>query len=435
MFMGFQSTPDSMLTNREYITSVNGLDKSLMGMESRGGGGGGGGGLTQQQKDYQKNKWQFDFQQMSDAWDYKDDSRIVAMKNEELTRNHKNAVETRKWVNEEKMRIFDFNQKVEAYNASVKAFEAQLDYNALAAQITANDNTRKYNERLTDIGFKNEERIMNLGFKKRDLTNKFGSAKAGLTQKAQGALLEGMQKQGQVLAAGQTGRSARKNLQAVLAQQGAAQGYLVDQLLREETGYDFALEQNEATSSFSERQLQESMKSARGQWEADKQQIALQKYSADMQAENNVMGKPVEQPQLEPPLDIPSPNYGVMPKKVTKEQWDKLKPPEDVKSGGGGGGGIMGAIGMGLQVASIFAGGSDDRFKYNLNRVGTSPSGIPKYTFKYRLDGPHGPTWTGTSAQDLLAMGRGDAVFQKEKDGFYYVDYSKLDVDMEIVTT
>jgi hypothetical protein len=41
----------------------------------------------------------------------------------------------------------------------------------------------------------------------------------------------------------------------------------------------------------------------------------------------------------------------------------------------------------------------------------------------------------GTSAQDLLAMGHKDAVGQTEKDGFYYVDYSKLDVTMEVVTT
>lgn len=108
------------------------------------------------------------------------------------------------------MRIFDYNNQVEAFNASVGAYEEQLDYNALAAELAANDNTRKYNERLTEIGFKNEDRMMNLGFNRRDLTQKIGGQRAALAQKAQGALLEGMQKQGQVLATGQTGRSARK---------------------------------------------------------------------------------------------------------------------------------------------------------------------------------------------------------------------------------
>ena len=51
------------------------------------------------------------------------------------------------------------------------------------------------------------------------------------------------------------------------------------------------------------------------------------------------------------------------------------------------------------------------------------------------MDGKHGPTYIGTSAQDLIAMGREDAVGQTEKGGFYGVDYSKLDVDMEAVST
>ena len=90
-------------------------------------------------------------------------------------------------------------------------------------------------------------------------------------------------------------------------------------------------------------------------------------------------------------------------------------------------------MGTVASVAALFP--SDDRLKYDITRVGTSPSGIPKYTFRYRLDGEHGPKYMGTSAQDLLAMGRNDAVGQTEKDGFYKVDYSKLDVTMEVVTT
>ena len=92
---------------------------------------------------------------------------------------------------------------------------------------------------------------------------------------------------------------------------------------------------------------------------------------------------------------------------------------------------IAGVAGAVASVASLF---SDDRLKYNITRVGTSKEGIPKYTFKYRFEGKHGPTYIGTSAQDLIAMGREDAVGTTEKDGFYYVDYSKLDVEFEKLT-
>ena len=70
-----------------------------------------------------------------------------------------------------------------------------------------------------------------------------------------------------------------------------------------------------------------------------------------------------------------------------------------------------------------------------MNRVGTSNKGIPIYTFKYRHEGKHGPEYIGTSAQDLIQMGRSDAVGRLEKEGFYYVDYSKLDLQFAKVPT
>ena len=72
--------------------------------------------------------------------------------------------------------------------------------------------------------------------------------------------------------------------------------------------------------------------------------------------------------------------------------------------------------------------------KYDINRVGTSKKGIPIYTFRYRHEGKHGPKYKGTSAQDLLNTKFEDAVVQTEKNGFLYVDYSKVDVEFEKVT-
>ena len=91
-------------------------------------GGGGGGGLTQEQKDAQENRWQFDWQQLSNRVNYQHDSYWDSVNNAEKIRDHKNAVATREWVDKEKMRIFDFNNQVAAYNASVDAYHDQLDY-------------------------------------------------------------------------------------------------------------------------------------------------------------------------------------------------------------------------------------------------------------------------------------------------------------------
>ena len=86
--------------------------------------------------------------------------------------------------------------------------------------------------------------------------------------------------------------------------------------------------------------------------------------------------------------------------------------------GGGGAGAAIGGLGALLK--------SDIRLKENINRTGTSKSGIPIYTFNYKGDSK---TWSGTMAQDLLRLGREDAVKVMD-NGYYGVRYDMIDVDM-----
>lgn len=82
---------------------------------------------------------------------------------------------------------------------------------------------------------------------------------------------------------------------------------------------------------------------------------------------------------------------------------------------------------------------SDLNLKENIQLVGTSPSGINVYTFQYRAgieklnkNLSSGAIYSGVMAQELedkfpeaIIMG---------KDGFYAVDYSKIDVDFHQLT-
>lgn len=83
----------------------------------------------------------------------------------------------------------------------------------------------------------------------------------------------------------------------------------------------------------------------------------------------------------------------------------------------------------GGQAAGAIATGSDIRIKENINHTGFSESGIPTYTWVYKAD-PNKKTHSGTMAQDLLEMGKKEAVI-RTISGFYAVDYSKIDVDFK----
>jgi len=82
---------------------------------------------------------------------------------------------------------------------------------------------------------------------------------------------------------------------------------------------------------------------------------------------------------------------------------------------------VTGAVTSGLSAAM-----SDVRLKENINKTGISKSGIPIYTFNYKGEEK---LWSGTMAQDLLSMGRGDAVTLLS-NGYYAVHYNVIDVDM-----
>eukprot|EP00929_Paragymnodinium_shiwhaense_P000719 TRINITY_DN100951_c0_g1_i1.p1 TRINITY_DN100951_c0_g1~~TRINITY_DN100951_c0_g1_i1.p1 ORF type:complete len:441 (+),score=45.73 TRINITY_DN100951_c0_g1_i1:80-1402(+) len=71
--------------------------------------------------------------------------------------------------------------------------------------------------------------------------------------------------------------------------------------------------------------------------------------------------------------------------------------------------------------------GSDVRLKTDIDRAGTSPSGLPTYRFRYLSDGANGPLYHGVLAQDLLRQGRHDAVLMRD-DGMYAVNYDAIDV-------
>ncbi len=84
--------------------------------------------------------------------------------------------------------------------------------------------------------------------------------------------------------------------------------------------------------------------------------------------------------------------------------------------------------GSGRVSSTVSCGKSDRRLKRNIVFRTYSKSGIPVYEFEYidKADGEG--TYIGTMAQDLIKLNKSEAVIT-DKEGFYLVDYSKIDVD------
>ena len=260
---------------------------------------------------YQLNTKQFkyDIQKSFDQWAFANESVDIQKYNDQLNRDFQNQVRIDEWVDRDRMRIFDYNNQVEAYNMSIERFEKQIDYNSIAEQIALNDTTRVYNEQLISLGFQNEEMQTKLNFETRGMLAQIQGRKAELSVKAQNEVIAGLKAAGSVAASGQVGRSARKNRQEVIAQTGRNQAAIIDAITRDNSAYAFNLEQAYSGFTFGQRQLQQSLKSANAQFEADQQQISIKRWEADMAAHDRIADTPTLAPQLTKPRTLPTPEY------------------------------------------------------------------------------------------------------------------------------
>ena len=224
------------------------------------------------------HSWQWAFAQ--DNYAYQQESVAIQKINEIAVKNYKDQSNFNGWLDRENMRMYEFDKQVEAYNASVKAYERQLNYNDVAEDIALADENRAHQDQLIAFGFQNQDLLMKYfhagqqaSLDTKGLTTKINQAQslaglqvretkqnkawaeaqaaldqAGLTEslaatKAEGAFKSQelrvgyLGKEGQQRNLGQAGRSAGKAIQALLATTGASQAAMADSISKAESKY------------------------------------------------------------------------------------------------------------------------------------------------------------------------------------------------------
>ena len=213
------------------------------------------------------------------------EAQYVQQLNQESGDKYKNQLAFNNWQDKENMRLYSYAKEAEAYNASVKSYYEQLDFNNIAEELTLNDTARAYQDQLIAIGFQNQDLLNKYleggetaALETRGLTDKVKQAKAveqlqiketginrefdlinheldkvglrdGLAAtmadaafKVQGMRTENVQQVGQQKALGQAGRSAEKAIQAILANHGNAQMALMESVSSAKSKYALDLQ-------------------------------------------------------------------------------------------------------------------------------------------------------------------------------------------------
>jgi hypothetical protein len=214
---------------------------------------------------YDKKVYKYNWKQAQRDYKYAGKSREIAIANENAELGWREATAQNDYNHSMAIRNYEYNMQMKAYNKSEQTFRQQLNFNNIAAQVAMESENRFLEEQSIATAFENQD-----------------------------LFVQALETEGKAAARGQSGRSAGKTIQAVLAQVGRNQAILAESLVSAEKQYNVNL-----------------------------RKISADKYGADIAAEANRMIKP----ELAPALPKPIP----LPRSIFQKPQKPRKPPKPIR--------------------------------------------------------------------------------------------------------
>ncbi len=113
-----------------------------------------------QQHEMDLKNWQFNWEEAQDAYTFALQDRDITLWNLATKRKYENETAIQEWIDEDRLRVFDYANQIKAYNASIETYEEQLEFNTTAAEMAANATQRSYQDELDVIGFQHEDILL-----------------------------------------------------------------------------------------------------------------------------------------------------------------------------------------------------------------------------------------------------------------------------------
>ena len=340
--------------------------------------------------EYRKELAEWDWQETKNREAYSQYEVDLARLNEQNVRHWKDRTSWDAYNRELYIRDYNYRSDVQAYNASELAYNQQLDYNQMGAQLARDEQKLWLDEQLQQAAFAGEELSLTsqkqyddlalqlvksretFDLVRANINLKHRSKSAEFAGKSMEAMVKTLQAKGKARARGQVGRTGRKTVQAIGALADFQQAMLNDMATKSELAFSNEQEQNhlqyqnvraetrigrafvDKSFDLGKRKIQATKDSAFKQHQANILRIEYDKYGADMAAEGRRQSPPPAYDELPP---IPAP-YFTPETHISDAYKTKKKPPGPV-----GAPNLM--AGAGLSMAS--------------NIVGSIASGVSAY--------------------------------------------------------
>lgn len=355
------------------IGAVTGFVGGLLG----GGGGDGNGDHARalRRKTHKQNKanWKFNNEEGARRQEFAEETLKIRKENDAANIEFQESINQQNYNHGMAIRKYEFQEANKAYMRSVDDAGSQMDFNRMAKNFAMKQQSRAHSEQLMGLMFDEQQTLLDyniksagLGTDKQRNLNKAGQMLADATFTTQNQRLAGLKAQGTAANTG-SGRSSAKAMQAAIAESGANQAQIAEQLMFGLRGIDYDLVDIENQTGAMNEQLildKAMLVATRDNVSARnsmvKNQIKLDQLQADRQALASIRMKPEINPPLPEPISLPRPEY--------QDIYEYKAPPkpqrgagQSVGASGSTSGGVVPTIMNGIQqlaFSGIFSGGS-----------------------------------------------------------------------------
>jgi len=261
------------------------------------------------QNKYNREVYNFQVKEQERQYDYAVEGLEITKRNNEANLKFQEAERTQQYDYGMGIRAYEHTQNMRAWDTQVSGAVKQLSFNQLASNAALLDQNRVIHEQLLSISFNEADTLLEYGAAAAGLGLQKRQAKAAAVTEAQATRIASLKATGTAQARGAGGRSAARNIQGMVAEAGARQAAIIDQLMFNTEATEQQLYKMNQQLLLDKAGFEMSRESAIMSDTAARTKLKQQELQAAMDAVGRIGLKPEIAPPLPVPLALPRPEY------------------------------------------------------------------------------------------------------------------------------
>lgn len=253
--------------------------------------------------------WQGERNEAIRKYDYDVESLKIIQRNNEENLQYQEKVADQRYQYGKTVQEYEFRTARRAFRESLRRAKGQISANQQAYELANLQQTRFTVENMIKLDYEEDQAAMEYQFAGAGINLKKIQARKQAGFAAEQERTSAMKAAGEARARGQAGVSSYKAIQGLLAESGARQAAIVDNLMDAQAGLDMDLAKVSSQLLMDKAQLAASKGSLLASDATSRVQFMQERLQANLNAEASILLRPEMAPPLPEPFKLPRPEY------------------------------------------------------------------------------------------------------------------------------